>query len=175
MRIEIIVSGLGGQGVVFAGLVLGRAAAYSGWKVVQTQSYGAEARGSAARSEVIISDTEIGFPIVRRCGILVAMNQEAVDRNLKCLKEDGVLLVDSSIVKGEDMPQMTAKIVKIPATRIAEETLKDKLFANMIMLGALIKTLNIISEKAIENAINDSVSPEVAEVNFQAYRIGKDS
>ncbi|MCK4435688.1 2-oxoacid:acceptor oxidoreductase family protein, partial [Candidatus Bathyarchaeota archaeon] len=60
-KIEVRICGLGGQGVVLAGRVLGRAAVYDGKKVVQTQSYGAEARGSAAKSEVIIADKKIGF------------------------------------------------------------------------------------------------------------------
>ncbi len=71
------ISGLGGQGVVLAGQILGRAAVYDGKNVVQTQSYGAEARGSTAKSEIIISDGKIGFPMVRKCDVLVAMNQEA--------------------------------------------------------------------------------------------------
>jgi 2-oxoglutarate ferredoxin oxidoreductase subunit gamma len=82
-RTELRICGFGGQGVVLAGQVLGRAAVYDGWNVVQTQSYGAEARGTTAKSEVIISNSRIGFPAVRRCDILVAMDQEALDVNIK--------------------------------------------------------------------------------------------
>jgi len=86
-RVEIRISGLGGQGVVLMGEILGRAAVYDGKHAVQTQSYGAEARGSAARSEVIISDEKIGFPKVRKCDVLVAMSQSALDKHLKDLRE----------------------------------------------------------------------------------------
>ena len=170
-KVEVRISGLGGQGVVLAGQILGRAAVYDGKNVVQTQSYGAEARGSIAKSEVIISDGKIGFPIVRRCDILVAMNQEALDRDLKDLKEDGVLIVDSTYVK--KIPETKAKIFKIPATEHAEKTFGDKIYANMLMLGALTKMTNIVSEKAMKKAIQDAVAKNIVNINKKAYKKGK--
>ena len=166
------ISGLGGQGVVLAGQILGRAAAYDGKNVVQTQSYGAEARGSAARSEVIISEGKIGFPEVRKCDILIAMNQEALDRHFKDLKKDGVLLIDSTYVN--KTPSTRAKIFKIPATEIAEKTFGAKIYANMFMLGALTKITNIVSEKAIERAIEDTIGEKTSDTNRQAYKKGQE-
>ena len=170
-KAEVRISGLGGQGVVLAGQILGRAAVYDGKNVVQTQSYGAEARGSIAKSEVIISDGKIAFPIVRRCDILVAMNQEALDRHLKDLKEDGVLIVDSTYVKKN--PEKKAKIFKIPATEHAEKTFGDRIYANMLMLGALTKATNIVSEKAMKKAIQDAVMKNIADINEEAFKKGK--
>ena len=170
-KAEVRISGLGGQGVVLAGQILGRAAVYDGKNVVQTQSYGAEARGSIAKSEVIISDGKIGFPIVRRCDMLVAMNQEALDRHLKDLKEDGVLIVDSTYVK--KIPETKAKIFKIPATEHAEKTFGDRIYANMLMLGALTKATNIVSEKAMKKAIQDAVMKNIADINEEAFKKGK--
>ena len=167
------ISGLGGQGVVLAGQILGRAAVYDGKNVVQTQSYGAEARGSAARSEVIISDEKIGFPIVRKCDILVAMNQEAIDRCSEDVKENGVLIVDSTHVK--KIPETKAKIFKISATEHAEKTFGDRIYANMIMLGVLTKATNIVSDKAMKKAIQDAVAKNVANINKEAYNKGKES
>lgn len=169
-KIEIRISGLGGQGVVLAGQILGRAAAYDGKNVVQTQSYGAEARGSMAKSEVIISDSKIGFPMIRKCDILVAMSQEAVAKNLKDIKEDGILLMDNSLVK--TVPETKVKVLKIPATEIAENSCGGKLFANMLMLGALVKITNIVSEKSIEKAIHE-VTLEKTVANLEAYKTGK--
>ena len=167
------ISGLGGQGVVLAGQILGRAAAYDGKNVVQTQSYGAEARGSIAKSEVIISDGKIGFPMVRGCDILVAMNQEALDRHLKDLKEDGVLIIDSTHVK--KIAKTKAEIFKIPATEYAEKTFGDRIYANMLMLGALTKVTSIVSEKAMEKSIQDTVTERNADTNKEAYNKGKES
>jgi len=167
------ISGLGGQGVVLAGQILGRAAVYDGKNAVLTQSYGAEARGSIAKSEVIISDDKIGFPMVRRCDILVAMNQEALDRHLKDLKEDGVLIVDSAYVK--KIPDTKAKIFKIPATEHAQKAFGDRIYANMLMLGALTKVTSIVSEKAMKKAIQDAVTKNIADINKEAYNKGKES
>jgi len=153
-----------------AGQILGRAAVHDGKYVVQTQSYGAEARGSAAKSEVIISDEKIGFPKVRKCDILVAISQSALDSHLKDLKENGVLLVDEDIVK--DVPSVKARVFMIPATRISKRELKSKIFANVVMLGVLTKRVKVVSEKAMERGITESVSEETKEENIKAFRKG---
>jgi 2-oxoglutarate ferredoxin oxidoreductase subunit gamma len=172
-KVEVRISGLGGQGVVLAGQILGRAAVYDGKNVVQTQSYGAEARGSIAKSEVIISDGRIGFPMVRRCDILVAMNQEALDKNLKDLSKDGVLIIDSTYVK--KIPETRARVFKIPATEHAEKAFGDRIYANMLMLGGLTKVTGIVSENAMKKAIQNAVAKSVADANKNAYDKGKDS
>jgi 2-oxoglutarate ferredoxin oxidoreductase subunit gamma len=169
-RTEIRISGLGGQGVVLTGEIFGRAAVYDEKHVVQTQSYGAEARGSTTKSEVIIADKKVGFPIVRKCDFLVAMSQTALERHLKDLKEDGTLLVDEDLVR--EVPKIRAKIFKIPATKMAETKLKSKIFANVIMLGALTKITGIVSQQAVEKAINESVPNKTRENNILGFRIG---
>jgi 2-oxoglutarate ferredoxin oxidoreductase subunit gamma len=169
VKTEVRICGLGGQGVVSAGQILGKAAVYDGKNAVQTQSYGAEARGSAAKSEVIISDSKIGFPAVRKCDVLVAMSQEALDKYLKDLRKSGVLIVDSTHVKR--IPKM--KICKkIPATEEAEKTFEAKIYANMLLLGALTKIIGI-SEKAVERAIEDTLEKKVINKNKKALRRGR--
>lgn len=169
-RVEVRISGLGGQGVVLAGEILGRAAVYDGKYAVQTQSYGAEARGSAAKSEVIISDKKIGFPKVRKCDILVTMSQSALNKHLDDLKENGILLVDRDKVK--EVPKVEAKVFSVPATRIAETELKSRIYANAIMLGALTKITGIVSKEAVKKAIVDSVSKETKERNLEGFGKG---
>jgi len=158
--------------VVLAGHILGKAAAYDGLHVVQTQSYGAEARGSAAKSEVIISDRKIGFPMVRSCDVLVAMSQTALDRNLKDLKRNGTLLIDPGIVK--NMPETKVKVFKIPATETAESRLKSKMYANIIILGALAKITGLVKTTAVERAIEDSVPEKLKHTNIEAFKIGQE-
>jgi 2-oxoglutarate ferredoxin oxidoreductase subunit gamma len=138
--------------------------------VVQTQSYGAEARGSAAKSEVIISDDTIRYPKVRQCDILVAMSQPALSQYLNNLKENGVLLVDKDMIK--TIPKLKAKIFQVPATSAAETKLKRRIYANSIMLGALTKATKIVSPKAIENAIENSVPKEMLKENLRGFRLG---
>ncbi len=169
-RIEIRISGLGGQGVVLAGEILGRAAVYDGKIVVQTQSYGAEARGSAAKSEVVISDSNIGFPKVRRCDILVAMSQSAVERHSKDLKEDGTLIVDEDTV--DRIPRTKAKVFRVPATKTAEKTMRSRLYANIVMLGALTKITGLVKEEAVEKAITDTMPETAIEANIISFREG---
>jgi len=171
-KIEIRISGLGGQGVVLAGRILGEAAVYSGKNAVQTQSYGAEARGSAAKSEVIISDGKIGFPMVRKCDILIAMSQEAVEKNVKDLKKKGLLLVDSTTV--ENVPKIKARIFKIPATETSTKVLGEKLYANMIMLGALVKITGMVNEESMEKVISDTFPEKFVSINIEAYKKGKE-
>jgi len=169
-RTELRICGLGGQGVVLAGRILGRAAVYDGKHVVQTQSYGAEARGSAAKSEVIISDRRIGFPMVRRCDVLVAMSQSALDKHLKDLKEGGTLIVDEDMVK--EVPEVKAKVFRAPATRMAKRKLGLQIYANVIILGFLTAITNIVSTDAMRRAIIDTVPAEAREINLHGFEIG---
>jgi len=169
-RTEIRIAGLGGQGIVLAGQLLGRAAVYDGKQVVQTQSYGAEARGSAAKSEVIITDKKIGFPVVRKCDVLVAMSQTALEKHKKELKENGILVVEEDMVNVP--PDVQARVFKVPATKTAETELKSKMYANVVMLGALTRITGLVSKDAVEKAIVDSVSQEAQERNINAFRIG---
>jgi len=170
-RIEIRIAGLGGQGVVLAGHVLGKAAAYDGLQVVQTQSYGAEARGSAAKSEVIISDQKIGFPVVRKSDVLVAMSQTALDKHLKELKDDGILIIDQDTIKQPS--SIKAQVFTVTATKTAETQLKNKMQANMVMLGALTKITKIVTPDAVEKAIRESFGAEAADKSIAAFRTGQ--
>ena len=138
--------------------------------MVQTQSYGAEARGSAAKSEVIISDEPIKFPKVRKCDIQVAMSQTALDKHLKDLKEDGVLLIDKDMVT--EVPELKAKIFWVSATSTAEAEVKRRIYANTVMLGALTKATRLVSRKAMEKAIRDSIPEEMLEENLRGFQLG---
>ena len=169
-RIEVRIGGLGGQGVVLVGQILGRAAVYDGKYAIQSQSYGAEARGSSARSEVIISDDKVWFPKVRKCDILVTMGQSSLKENMDALKENGTLLVDEHMVP--EVPHVNAEVFKIPATKVAETELESRMYANVVMLGALTKITRIVSEKAMIEAIQRSVRTDTVELNIRAFRSG---
>lgn len=169
-KIEIRIAGHGGQGVVLAGQILGKAAAYDGKNVLQTQTYGAEARGSMARSEVIISDSKIGFPAVRKCDVLVAMNQESLDVHLRHLKEDGILIIDTSTV--QKIPETKIRTVRIPITDVTRKTFGESTYANIVMLGVLVKITKLASKKSMEKAIEESVPEKTIETNVKAFKKG---
>jgi 2-oxoglutarate ferredoxin oxidoreductase subunit gamma len=169
-KTEIRMGGSGGQGVVLAAQILGKAAVLDGKNVLQTQAYGAEARGSLAKSEVIVSDGNIGFPAVRRCDVLVAMTQEALNALLKDLKETGILIVDSSNVAA--IPETKAKIYRVPITETAKKTFGETLFANMVMLGALTRITNLVRPQSVEKSIRQNVSGKTVETNINAFKKG---
>jgi len=171
-RIEIIIGGSGGQGVVLAGQILGKAVAYEGRKVLQTQSYGAEARGSLARSEVIISENPIGFPAVRKCDILVAMNQESLNANLHYLKDDGLLIVDSTNV--QEIPETKAKIYKVPITETCKKMFGEATYANMMMLGVLTKLTKLVSDETMKKVIEEVVPAKTLSANLKAFEKGQE-
>ncbi len=172
MKTEIRISGLGGQGVVMAGQILGKTAVYSGKNAVQTQSYGSEARGSVAKSEVIISDGKIGYPQVRKCDVLIAMSQEAADKYLKDLKKNGILIIDSTYIKRD--PDTEASFFKIPATEYAEKMFRTKVCANMFMLGVLAKVTDIINDRSMKKAIETTIMSDFVDIDRKAYKKGKE-
>ena len=151
-------------------MVLGRAAVLDGKNVLQTQAYGAEARGSLTKSEVIISEDKIGFPAVRKSDVLVAMSQEATNELVKDLREMGALVVDSTSVK--EIPPAKAAILRFPATEIAKRMFGDGLYANMIMLGALLQEFKLVRTESVEEAIRKSAVKKNVETNLDAFREG---
>ncbi len=156
--------------MVFAAQVLGKAAVLEGRNVLQTQAYGAEARGSLTKSEVIISDGKIGFPAVRKSDILVTMSQDAANELLKDLRETGTLLVDSSSVR--DVPPTSARILRFPITETAMEMFGDRLYANMVMLGVLLQASALVRPESVEEIIRGSAARKNAETNVKAFREG---
>lgn len=169
-KTEIRIGGSGGQGVILAAQILGKAAVLDGKNVLQTQAYGAEARGSLAKSEVIISDSKIGFPAVRKPDVLVAMNQDALNALLKDLKETGTLIVDSTNVT--TIPETKAKVHRIPITETTKKTFGEALYANMVMLGAFVKITKLVTPKSVEETIRANLSAKTIETNVKAFMKG---
>ncbi len=167
---EVKIAGFGGQGVVLAGSIVGRAAAiYDGKYATLTRSFGPEARGGACSSQVIISDAKIAYPYVINPDVLVVMSQEAYERYASELKPDGTLIIERDLVKLPDNANMQA--CGIPATRIAEE-LGRKIVLNIVMLGFLTAVTGLINPDAMRDAIMDSVPKGTEELNTLAFNKG---
>jgi 2-oxoglutarate ferredoxin oxidoreductase subunit gamma len=169
-KTEIRIGGSGGQGIVLAAQILGKAAILDGKNALQTQAYGAEARGSLAKSEVIISDGRISFPAVRKPDILVTMSQEALDKLVKDLKEKGILIIDSTNVTATT--ETSAKVHKIPITETAKKQFGEAIYANMIMLGSFTRITGLVTIQSMEKTIEENVSPKTVENNVAAFRKG---
>lgn len=167
---EIRLAGLGGQGIILAGIILAEAAGiYDGKFVAQTQAYGAAARGGFSRSDVVISDEEIHYPKAQSLDLLLAMSQDAYEDNLKHLKSGGTLIVDSTYVS--EIANTT--VYAIPFSRMARERFGRENVANIIALGALSQICTRISEQALEKAIMKRVPKAHLEMNKQAFETGK--
>ncbi|MDD3538656.1 MAG: 2-oxoacid:acceptor oxidoreductase family protein [Atribacterota bacterium] len=171
MRKEICLSGSGGQGLILAGIILAEAAGiYDGFEVTQTQSYGPEARGGASRSEVIISNEKIDYPKIIKSDILLALTQKACDKYVQNLKDDGILLVDSTdVVK---IPSFSGKIYQYPITEDALKILGNQLVANIISLGIMVQLTAIVSQDAIKKAVEARIPERIKDLNKRALEHG---
>jgi 2-oxoglutarate ferredoxin oxidoreductase subunit gamma len=178
MSLEVRISGFGGQGIVLAGFVLGKAAAlYEGRNSVLTQSYGPEARGGASAADVVIAtsfDETIDYPKVKAPQILVAMSQEAYHTYRKSLRKDGVLIYDSDLVTPTNGNEEQAKRAGFPATRLAEERLGKRIVANIVMLGALVALCGVVSYDALKKSVETSVKKQFVDLNLRALKLGYD-
>ena len=169
-KINIRFSGFGGQGIVLAGYTFGTAAAMDGNNVLQTQSYGSEARGGLCRSDVIIAKEEIFDLAPPRFDVLVTFSQPAYDNYIQGLQEDGTLMVDDDLV---DMGNhYHPRTFKIKATDIAYKKFGRKIMANMVMMGFMCTTLEVISKEALKQSILDNVARGTEKINLQAFEEG---
>lgn len=170
-RIELKFGGFGGQGIILSGFILGKAAtAFDNKHAVLTQSYGPEARGGACSAEVIVSDSRIDYPHVKRPSIMSIMSLEAYNEYTPLMKK-GVVLIDSDLVPNPKKNSDDIKLYSIPATRIAEEIGK-KIIANIVMLGFFQSMTGTVSKGAMINSIKDSIPPGTETINMKAFERG---
>jgi 2-oxoglutarate ferredoxin oxidoreductase subunit gamma len=171
MRTEIILSGAGGQGLIVAGAILAEAAGvFEGKAVVQTQSYGIQARGGASQSTVIISDQPIKFPEVRQPEILLCLSQEAYDRYIPRLRQKGLLVVDQDLVD-PGQRRSDIRLLAFPFTAEAE-LMNRRIAANVIALGALAVVTGVVKPESIEQAIPSRLPDRNVATAREALHVG---
>jgi len=168
-RFEMRLSGSGGQGMIFAGMVLAEAIGINdGKNVAQTQSYGPEARGGASRSDVVVSSKEIFYPKTIKLDLLLCLTQEACDTYHQALKEEGILVVDSSLVT-----QLPAReVYAFPFTQLAREQVGTPMVANVIALGTIASLTKIVSPKGLLEVVQRRAPKGTEEKNVKALEIG---
>jgi 2-oxoglutarate ferredoxin oxidoreductase subunit gamma len=167
--LNIRIGGFGGQGIVMAGYVLGHAGILDGRNALQTQSYGSEARGGACKSDVIISADEIVEFAPSALDVLVAMAQPALDRFLPNLKQGGVLIYESDLVR---LPDDTSGAFGLPAMDMARGRFGREVVANVIMLGFLAGLTGAATRDALRQAVSESVPPQTVDMNLEAFEVG---
>jgi 2-oxoglutarate ferredoxin oxidoreductase subunit gamma len=172
---NVKIGGFGGQGIVLAGYIVGKAASiHDKLNATLTQSYGPESRGSSCSAQLIIGSEEIDYPKVTHADILMVMSQEAYDKFTPELSRGGTLLYDEDLAKPTNNFGKTVKVYSIPATRYAEE-LGKKIVANIIMLGFFSVITGLIKSEAMEEAIRTSTPKGFEELNIKAFRRGFES
>jgi len=169
MKKDIRICGFGGQGVILAGFIIGKAASvFENYNAVQSQSYGPEARGGAARSEIIISDEKIGYPRPVGVDCLVAMSQESFDTYRDDIRDDAVIILDPDLVKKHDIGR---PLYKVHALKIAEE-LGNKIVTNIVMVGAFTSIYGLLKPEAVKESVIDSVPKRFTDLNISAFEKG---
>lgn len=168
---EIKIGGLGGQGVILGGIIIGKAAAlFDNKHSCLTQAFGPEARGSACSAQVVVDKDPILYPYVQKPHVMVAMSQDAFNKFSPELRENGTLLIEEELVKPGEVPS-GVKVYAVPATRIAEE-LGKKMVLNIVMVGFFCAITGVVSEHAAREAVSDSVPPNTVELNLKAFDRG---
>lgn len=168
---RVLLTGFGGQGVVLAGHILGKAAAiYGGREATLIQAYGPEARGGATLVQVVISDEPILYPYIDSADAILCMSQEGFTKYGPSLRAGGALLVEEDLVRlPEDYP--AERVFGIPATELAVEAGR-KMVANIVMLGFLVAVTGVVGREAMESAIRSSVPKGTDELNLGAFARG---
>jgi len=173
VQTEILIAGFGGQGVLFAGQVLAYAAMDSGYEVTWFPSYGPEMRGGTANCTVIIADEEIGSPLVAHPKVLIALNAPSLDRFEPQVQPDGLIVANASLLN-RDIARTDVTAVSIRANHIAEE-LGDRRMANMVMLGATLPNLSVLTLDQIKTALKEHLPARkhhLLEANYRALDAG---
>ncbi len=168
-RFDIRLAGLGGQGLLLAGLILGDAAAvHEGLNAVQTINYAPLARGAPSRAEVAISRGPIYFPEVEEADILLAMSQDSFDSFRDTMKPGGVIIVNSSDAK--ETPG--DNVVSFPISRLARTYTGREITGSILALGIISKLTGMVSADSIKKSIQQRAPRGTVELNLKALDVG---
>ncbi|RLB31131.1 MAG: 2-oxoacid:ferredoxin oxidoreductase subunit gamma [Deltaproteobacteria bacterium] len=167
---QIRLCGFGGQGIILAGVILGHAAIRDGRWVAGSSSYGAQARGGYARSDVVISDEPITFPHVIRADILIALSQQAYDRYIEEIATHAMVIFEQQMVAVKALEGV--RQVGIPATLQAIEEIEQKQVANIVMLGAAVALTKAVSKEALLSGLRENVDERFLGSNLKSVEVG---
>lgn len=170
-RCRMVFSGSGGQGVITAAIILAEAAVlHEDLTAVQTQAYGAAARGGATRSDVIISDSPINFPKVIQPNVLVCLTQEAYTKFYDIIRPGGLLIMDTRYVK----PQLKVDAVQrqLPMYETVMERIGKPIVFNICMLGAVVGLTGLVRPESIMKVLEQRIPSGFIEMNRQALELG---
>jgi 2-oxoglutarate ferredoxin oxidoreductase subunit gamma len=168
--VQVRISGFGGQGIVLAGVLLGRAGVLEGRSAAGSNSYGAQARGSACKAEVVLAEGLIDFPHVLTADILAAMSQGGYEQYRREVKPGGLILYDRGLVHPDE--DFEVKQIGIYATEEVLKKFKTQQPANLVMLGALIEITRLVSLQGMVKAISLEIPERFKKINLDALKLG---
>ena len=169
-RLELRLSGSGGQGVILASIILAQAALMEGKRVMQSQSYGPEARGGMCRAEVIIDSAEIDFQKVQVPDFLLALTRQSFEKYAPGVSRRGVIMMDADLTPERPLPGV--RIVRVPILRTAREVIGKPITANIVAVGAINSLLGIASERNLRKAVLLHVPASTRDINLPALEKG---
>ncbi len=169
--VQIQLSGSGGQGLILAGIILADAAIRDGYHVIQTQSYGPEARGGASVAEVIISSDPVDYPHVEKADILLALTQQSCDKYLPRVSEKALVILDAQMVG--TVPKTRATVLRLPMVQTARNEVGREMVANIVSLGALNSAAGLVTWPSLEEAVKERVPADYFELNRKALAAGR--
>ena len=170
-RVEIRCSGSGGQGILLAAAIIAEAAAALGRHVVQTQSYGPEARGGASKAEVIVAGEPIDYPEVQLADVSLVLSQAAYLKYGADTRPGGLLIYDSGLVEPDPDDGSVVRF-GLPFTQVASDDLGKKVVTNIVAVGALARISEVLPVDAVRDAVLSRVPPRFKELNEQAFDLG---
>lgn len=170
---KLVFSGAGGQGVITAAIILAEAAAiHENMNAIQSQSYGAEARGGATRSDIVISDTDIHYPKVAQPNVLVCLTQESYNKFGGIIRPGGDLIIDTRFVTQKI--KIDAIQYRLPLYETVMEKIGRPIVFNICMLGAVIGITEIVKPESIMNVLESRIPSSFIDMNKQALELGLD-
>lgn len=170
--VQVVLSGFGGQGVITAGQILGRAVAvHEGRNAVMAQSYGPESRGGACKAEVILADGEIAYPRVVAPDVAVVLSQEAYRKVGRSRPPGCLLIAEEDLVRLDDEAERGTRLLRVPATRLAEG-LGRRVVQNIVTLGFFCGATEAVSPDALRDAIAATVPRGTEALNLRAFEAG---
>jgi len=170
-RCRMVFSGSGGQGVITAAIILAESAVlYEGINAIQSQAYGAAARGGSTRSDVVISDSKINYPKVIQPNILVCLTQEAYTKFSPIIRPGGLLLTDTKFVKTHK--KVDARQRGLPMFRSVMDKIGKPIVFNICMLGAIVRLTEVVRSESVMKVLKKRIPSGFLEMNRQALDLG---
>ncbi|MBI9075032.1 MAG: 2-oxoacid:acceptor oxidoreductase family protein [Desulfatibacillum sp.] len=172
-RHNLVFTGSGGQGVITAAVILAETAVlHEGLVAVQSQTYGAAARGGSTRADVIIAKSEILFPKVLQPNLLVSLTQEAYSLNYPILRPGGILISDPKFVNTEK--KVDAIAIQLPMYQGVMDEIGKPIVYNVCMLGAVARIIGIVKPESIMKVLETRIPRGFLEMNQKALELGYD-